>query len=103
MIFSIVAFQSHRLFPVYEYRNIERSPFDIGVAFFIVLLCVFIHLNFYKCYAAIVMLALALNNFADEVWFDPFDVEFVELCVFIPILILGHAWIKIKEFDKYGT
>jgi len=70
------------------WQDLPKGSFYIGNSLFISFLCLFIFLNFKKCFLTFVLLGFSLNNLLEELFFNPTKFEINEILVLIIVPLI---------------
>lgn len=100
LVVSIVAYQLWPYIPKWEFNGIERKPYYIGIALFIMMLCLFIYIKLARCFITIALLVLSSYNVLDEVFFNPGEYVWYEWALVVVTSIGWYAIKKVREFDE---
>lgn len=82
----------------------DGLPFNLyyaSEAFTHFLLALFIYTNFPKKWISFALLIFTINNLADELFFNPLEIQVNEFALVTVLLISGYAYTKIKEYESY--
>lgn len=82
----------------------DGLPFNLyyaSEAFTHFILALFIYTNFPKKWIAFALLIFTINNLADELFFNPLEIQVNEFALVTVLLISGYAYTKIKEYESY--
>jgi len=96
----VVAFITYSFWsPINEY--LQANIFYLGNSFFIFLLCLFLFNKNRASLVCFLLLGVALNNFLDELFFNPTEVQLNEM---ILLLIAPVLWrLKTKNNARKNT
>lgn len=100
IIIGVLAYVTQPFIPHFKMFGIDRSAYYIGVAASIFCMALFIVLNFSNA-VTFTLLALAINNLADEVVFQPLKFGVNEIALVVTLIIGWYAYTKIKEYESY--
>lgn len=77
------------------WSKLPKGTFYLGNSLFVMFLCLYLYLNDKKSFIKFFLLSISVNNFLDEILFDPTVLDFNELLLLVVIPIF---WIfKIKR------
>lgn len=80
---------------------IGNGAFYIGNSLFILLLCTFLFKKYGKSVICFLLLAVSLNNFLDELFFNPTEIQFNEMFLLIATPIIWY--LKQKKYARKNT
>lgn len=100
VVTGLFAYLTQPFIPHFIYLGVDRSAYYIGVATSIVCMSLFANLNF-NGVATFTLLALTINNLADEVFFEPLVFTPNEVALVLVLLIGWYSYWKIKEYENF--